>query len=114
GDRGLAPQQAPPLAHPAAARRDRRSGGRADQPSAAARGDPLERAGNGQDGGDQSVLGAAHLGGTRASTASGALVQDLQRPRIRRHVDPPPMPWSSASTRKAKSKRSTAPSLACR
>src|SRR6266446_8409525 len=38
------------LAYCTAADRDRRSGGRTDEPSAAPRGDPLERPGNGQGG----------------------------------------------------------------
>ncbi len=50
------------------------------------RGDPLDRAGDGQDGGDQPLLGAAHLDGPRAAAASGALVQALQRPQIRREA----------------------------
>src|SRR5208282_4239560 len=58
---------------------------------------PLERAGDGQGGGDQPVLGAAHLEGARAPAASGAHVQALQRSQIRQklkeviglYVDPP-------------------------
>ena len=36
--------------------------------------------------GDRPVLGAAHLGRARASATSGARVQDLQRPQIRRQA----------------------------
>ena len=42
----------------------------------------MDRGGDGQGGGDQPLLSAAHLDGTRAAAASGALVQVLQRPQI--------------------------------
>jgi hypothetical protein len=48
------------LVHPALAGRDRRSRRCPDQPSVAARRDPLDGPGNGQDAGDQPVLGAAY------------------------------------------------------
>lgn len=47
--RGRAPaRRDPPAGHAAAARVDRRAGGRADPPSAAGRGDALDRAGHGE------------------------------------------------------------------
>src|SRR5215813_12769731 len=52
-DRRVDPRQDPAFTHPAAADRDRRSCHCADQPSPAARGDPLDRAGDGQGSGDQ-------------------------------------------------------------
>src|SRR5262249_45111375 len=45
-----------------------------------------DRAGDGQDGGDKPLLGAAHLERPRAAAPSGALVQALQRPRLRRQA----------------------------
>ena len=57
----------------------------------------MDRVGDGQGGGDQPLLGAAHLEEARASAASGARVQALQRPKFAEklkdvvglYVDPP-------------------------
>src|ERR1700738_5039508 len=48
--------------------------------------DPLDRGGDGQGGGDQPLLGAAHLEGARAAAPPGARVQAFQRCQIRREA----------------------------
>ena len=89
----------------------------------AASGDPLDWPGDGQGDGALGGFGTAHLAGAQATTASPAHLQALARiPAL-----PPnwptssgsilirrPTPWCFRSTKRARSRRSTAPSPNCR
>ena len=84
---------------------------------------PLERSGAGEGGGDKPAIGAAHLGGPSARAASDPGRSNCRTtrtsPRSSRTLSAstsirPPMPSFSRSMRRAKSRRSTAPSRDCR
>ena len=88
-----------------------------------ARGDPLDRRDDGEGGRHQRQFGAAHLARARAPAAPGPAVQALQRSAVRRQAarrrralssTRRRTPSCSRSTRRARSRRSTAPSPACR
>ena len=122
--RRAAARQDAALAHPAARARGRRTRGGADA-RRTRRGETTHwtRRHDGEGGRHQRQRGAAHLEGARAAAAPLAAVQALQRSRtsstscatssgsmsIRRRT-----PSCCRSTRRARSRRSTAPSPACR
>ena len=99
------------------------AGAGADLLRAAGRGDALDRPGHGRGRRDLAALGAADLGGARPAAAPAAHLQALARPRTsppRSRTSSastwirPPTPWCCRSTRRARSRRWTAPSPACR
>ena len=120
--RRAAAGQDPALAHPAAWRGGGRAGGHPDARRPARRDDALDGRHDGAGGRHQRQLGAAHLECARAAAAPLAAVQALQRPEfvaklrdvVGLYVDPPAHAIVLSSTRRARSRRSTAPSRACR
>ena len=79
--------------------------------------------GHGQGRAARCQLGAAHLGGARPAAPPRAHLQAVQRSGVRREGARtssasmsirPPTPWCCRSTRRARSRPSTAPSRACR
>ena len=120
---GNAPRDhCPPIAHRAVRARGGRADRRPDARRAAGRDDPLDRPRDGQGGGRQPLLRAARLALARASAAPHPHLQALERPAVRRQGarhrralrrSARPMRWSCRSTRRARSRRSTARSRAC-
>ena len=99
-----------------------RAGRRADGRRPAWRSDALDGAGDGQGDRDQRLLGAAHLARAWSPAAPGPSVQAVARSEVCRQVPGHrrrststrrPMRSCCRSTKRAKSRRSTAPSPAC-
>jgi hypothetical protein len=100
----------------------RPAGGRFGAVAAAGRSNPLDRPNAGEGGRRELAIGAAHPWGSPTRPASHPDVQVVERPDVRGETQGllaststrPPMPSFSRSTKRAKSRHSTAASQDCR
>ena len=120
---GLHPRQDAQARQTTAAADRRAAGGRSDARPAAGRCNPLDRPDAGESGRREPAFGATHLASPPTGAASHPHLQAVERPEVRRRSSRtlsastsirPPMRSFCRSTRRAKSRRSTAPSRGCR